>query len=103
MRYLYRTGVCVTLCSLCLTSPAFAMYAVTKKGLWPQNWLEQLETLREKSVIYEVGKRPYRHYAIPFKTREEFEMAWPHMVEVKSTGAPVVLRHGPASPDFVLK
>jgi hypothetical protein len=92
MRYLTRTGVCVTLCVLCLASPAFALFVVTKKGLRPKNWPEQLETLRETSVTYEGPKRPYRHYAIPFKTREEFELAWPHMVEVKSLGAPIVLR-----------
>jgi hypothetical protein len=33
-----------------------------------------------------------RHYAIPFKTREDFESAWPRIVEVKSPGAPIVLR-----------
>jgi hypothetical protein len=36
-----------------------------------------------------------RHYAIPFAKREDFESAWPHILRVKSKGAPVVLVRGP--------
>ena len=96
MRYLTRTVVCVTFCVVCLASPACALFVVTKKGLWPKNWPEQLETLREKSVTYEGGKRPYRSYAILFNKREEFESNWPHIVKVNSPGAPIVLRRGPS-------
>ena len=96
MRYLTRTVVCVALCVLCFASPAFALFVVTKKGLWPKNWPDQLETLREKSVTYEGPKRPFRCYAIPLNTREEFESIWPHIVKVKSPGAPIVLRRGPS-------
>jgi hypothetical protein len=35
------------------------------------------------------------HYAIPFTEREEFEEAWPHLLKVKTHGAPIVLRRGP--------
>ena len=38
---------------------------------------------------------PHRHYAIRFTKREEFESAWPHILKVKSKGAPVVLVRGP--------
>ena len=34
------------------------------------------------------------HYAIPFTKREAFEAAWPHLLKVKSKGAPIVLRRG---------
>ena len=30
------------------------------------------------------------------KAREEFESAWPHILKVKSKGAPIVLRRGPS-------
>ncbi|MBL6707100.1 MAG: hypothetical protein ISQ06_13380 [Planctomycetaceae bacterium] len=30
-----------------------------------------------------------------FKTREEFEAAWPHILKVKSQGAPIFLKQGP--------
>ena len=36
------------------------------------------------------------HYAIPFTKRDEFESAWPHLLKVKSKGAPIVLRRGPS-------
>jgi hypothetical protein len=38
---------------------------------------------------------PHRHYAIPFAKREEMESAWPHILKVKSKGAPVVIVRGP--------
>ena len=34
-------------------------------------------------------------YDIPFATREEFEAAWPHLLEVKQPGMPIVLYRGP--------
>jgi hypothetical protein len=92
MRNLTRTVVCVTLCVFCLASPAYALYLVSNKGLWPDSWPKQLDSLREKSRTLVGPTFALRHYAIPFKTREEFESAWPHMVEVKSPGAPIVLR-----------
>jgi hypothetical protein len=40
--------------------------------------------------------RPLLHYAIPFTKREDFESAWPHLLKVKSQGAPIVLVRGPS-------
>ena len=37
----------------------------------------------------------HRHYDIPFTKREDFELAWLHLVKVKSKGAPVFLVQGP--------
>jgi hypothetical protein len=37
-----------------------------------------------------------RHYAIRFTSREQFESAWPHILKVKSEGAPVFLVRGPS-------
>ena len=36
------------------------------------------------------------HHAIAFTKRDEFESAWPHLLKVKSKGAPIVLRRGPS-------
>lgn len=91
MRYLTRTVVCVT-SVLCLTSSAYALYLVADKGLWPDSWPKQLDSLREKSRTLVGPQFDLRHYAVPFKTREEFESAWPHIIAVKSPGAPIVLR-----------
>lgn len=92
MRDLTRTVVCVTVCVLCFASSAYALYSVANKGLWPDSWPKQLDSLREKSRTLVGPHFELTHYAIPFKTREEFESAWPHIVEVKSPGAPIVLR-----------
>ena len=36
----------------------------------------------------------------PFTSREEFEAAWPHILKVKSKGAPIILVHGPKTDFF---
>lgn len=92
MRYLNRIVVCVTFCVLFFASSAYALYSVANKGLWPNSWPKQLDSLREKSRTLVGPHFELTHYAIPFKTREEFESAWPHMVEIKCLGAPIVLR-----------
>jgi hypothetical protein len=38
---------------------------------------------------------PQPHYEIPFTNREQFESAWPHILKIKSKGAPVILVRGP--------
>lgn len=96
MRHFHRAVVCVTLLALCLASPALALYSVADTGLWPANWPKQLDPLREKSRTLVGPTFALRHYAIPFKTREEFESIWPHMLEVKSRNAPILLRRGPS-------
>jgi hypothetical protein len=37
-----------------------------------------------------------QHYAIPFAKRDKFEAAWPHILKVKSKGAPIVIKRGPS-------
>jgi hypothetical protein len=36
-------------------------------------------------------------YEIPFTKRAQFESAWPHLLKVKSQGAPVILVRGPST------
>jgi hypothetical protein len=73
-----------------------ADYAVEDKGSWPDSWPRELESLREQSRTMEGPLLPLLHYAIPFSQRETFEAAWPHLLQVKSPGAPLVLRRGPS-------
>ena len=44
----------------------------------------------EQARTLEGPLRPLLNYAIPFTKREEFESAWPHLLKVKSPGAPIV-------------
>jgi hypothetical protein len=44
-----------------------------------------------------------KNYLIPFTNREDFESAWPHLVKVKSKGAPIILVRGPKTDFFEVK
>jgi hypothetical protein len=81
---------------LCAASSVYALYDVANEGLWPKDWPAELEPLRKQSRTLVGPEVEYQHFAIPFATREEFEAAWPHILEVKSKGAPIVLRRGPS-------
>jgi len=74
----------------------YADYSVENRGAWPENWPQELEPLRKQSWTLEGPIFPQVHYAIPFKSRDEFEAAWPHILKVKTEGAPIVLRRGPS-------
>ena len=75
--------------------PLYAEYTVEKGGSWPGSWPKELEVLRNQSRTFEGPLMPLLHYAISFTKRETFEAAWPHLLKVKSRGAPLVLRRGP--------
>ena len=53
-----------------------------------------MNTLRSQALTYEGPLLPLLHYGIPFTKREEFEAAWPHILKLKSKGAPIILRRG---------
>jgi hypothetical protein len=74
-------------------SAVYAMYSVAKEGKWPQSWPKEMEPLRKQAQTY-VGDFTY-HYLIPFTKREQFEAAWPHILKIKSKGAPIILVRGP--------
>lgn len=78
---------------LCVASSAYALYSVANEGLWPKTWPQELEPLRKQSRTL-VGPRVERHYAISFTKREEFEAAWPHLLQAKTKGAPIMLVRG---------
>ena len=78
-----------------LANPCFADITVQDRGTWPDSWPTELEPLRDRSRTLQGPKQPLLHYRIPFTTREEFEAAWPHILKVKSQGAPIMLRRGP--------
>ena len=81
--------------AFCAVGPAFALYVVFDKGTWPESWPKELEPLRKQSRTLVGPVVEYRHYAIPFTKREEFESAWPHLLKVNSKGAALRLVRGP--------
>ncbi len=76
-------------------STAYADYGGTDTGDWPKSWPKELEPLRKQSRTLEGPLEAFQHHAIPFTKREEFEAAWPHILNVKTKGAPVFLLRGP--------
>jgi hypothetical protein len=84
----------IAFCTAC--SIAYADYGVSDKGEWPKSWPAELESLRKQSRTLVGPLAENRHFAIPFTKREEFEAAWPHLLKVKTKGAPVVLVRCPS-------
>lgn len=80
--------------TLCIASSAYALYSVANEGLWPKTWPQELESLRKQSRTLVGPLLEARHYAIPFTKREEFEAAWPHLLQAKTKGAPIMLVRG---------
>jgi len=76
-----------------IASVCFAMYSVADRGLWPDSWPKQLDRLRPQARTLDHGD--FAVYEIPFTKRAEFESAWPHILTVKSTQAPLVLLSSP--------
>jgi len=88
--------------ALCAAGSAHALYEWIDEGIWPKTWPKELEPLRKKARTLE-GEVGFRHYEIPFTTREEFEAAWPHLLKVKSKGAPIILVRAPKLEFFTIK
>jgi len=81
--------------ALALAPPVFALYDVIEHGAWPKTWPAELEKLRDKARTYIGPEAQFEHHEISFTDRDEFEAAWPHLLKVKSAGAPVILLRGP--------
>ena len=92
--------VAIASCAMCC---AYADYSVWDTGTWPKSWPKELESLRKQSRTLEGPRVPFLHYQIPFTKRDEFEAAWPHLLKVKSKGAPIILVRAPKTDFFEIK
>ena len=90
-----RTTALLAAIVFCAVGPAYALYLVSDRGDWPKSWPAELEPLRKQARTLEGPLAPDRHYAIRFTKRDEFESAWPHILDVKSKVAPLRLVRGP--------
>jgi hypothetical protein len=83
--------------ALCAVCSVYADFSVWNTGMWPESWPKELEPLRKQSRTFGGPIPPEKlHYAIAFTKRDEFESVWPHLLKIKSKGAPIVLRRGPS-------
>jgi len=64
-------------------------------GTWPKSWPAELESLRKQASTWQGGVLMNTRYEIPFENREQFEAAWPHLLELKSPGTSLTLMNGP--------
>ena len=83
----------IAFCVACST--VYALWSVSDKGTWPPSWPEELEPLRKQSRSLTGGLVNLTRYEISFTKRKNFESAWPHILKVKSKGAPVILVRAP--------
>ena len=83
----------IVCCAVC--SSTFAEFVIWEKGMWSETWPKELEPLRKQARTLDGPVPGLLHYQIPFAKREEFESAWPHLLRVKSKGAPIILMRSP--------
>jgi hypothetical protein len=76
---------------------AYADWGVYPEGAWPKSWPKELEPLRKQSGTIIGGLLELATHQIRFTNRKDFESAWPHLLKVKSKGAPIVLQRSPFS------
>jgi hypothetical protein len=91
-----RIAVCLSVFSLMALCRASADYSVFGEGAWPDSWPKELEPLRKQAGTIQGSLADLVTHHIPFTDREQFEAAWPHLLKVKSQGAPVILLKSPA-------
>lgn len=89
-----RRSALLTVILLGAAMSASADYSVRFQGDWPDSWPKELDDLRPQARTLEGPLLPSPHYAIPFADRDQFEAAWPHLLSVKSPGAPLILKRG---------
>jgi hypothetical protein len=90
-----RSAVLAAIACGALCSAASADWSVSKTGAWPESWPKELEPLRKQAGTIEGGEAGLVIHHIPFTKREEFEAAWPHLLKMKTKGAPIFLVRSP--------
>jgi hypothetical protein len=85
------TAILAAVALFAVCSTVYALYEVSDRGEWPQSWPQELERLRRTSRTLVGPMVAQQHFEIPFSKREDFESAWPHLLKVKSKGAPIFL------------
>jgi hypothetical protein len=74
-----------------------ALVEVSDRGAWPDTWPKELDALRAQARTLGVATGIQETvYEIPFTDSEQFEAAWPHILAVKSEGAPLILVKSPS-------
>ena len=85
-------GVFLAASGVCL-----GMVDSVKGGRWPEWWPEEIGRYKEQAITHGVAHGIQEDvYEFQFKTREDFEEAWPYILRLKSEGAPLILESSPS-------
>jgi hypothetical protein len=88
----------VMLAAVTTSSVCLALVSVHKTGTWPDTWPKELEPYRRQATTFDVGTGTQEVvHEIPFSDRESFEKTWPHVLKLKSPGAPLIIERSPSS------
>ena len=73
-------------------SVSFALIFTSDEGTWPDTWPKELEQFRKQSKSYNLSSGTEEEWhEILFQKRENFEAAWPHILKLKTKGAPLII------------
>lgn len=76
----------------------FSAVIVEGRGTWPDSWPQELEQYRAQAKTFGMMEGMSEDiHEIPFFKRKDFEQAWPHILELKTTGAPIILEPSPST------
>jgi len=93
----FRVGL-ISALTVFVSTLAFSRVTVSNTGNWPDSWPEELERYRTQARTFGVGHGIQETvYEIHFHKRGEFEQAWPHILKLKSKGAPLILQKSPST------
>ncbi len=93
-----KRNISISLIAVFITaSLTFASVITWRKGKWPGPWPKQLKEYRQQAVVIDVAEDIQETvFEISFEKREEFEKAWPEILELKTKGAPLILEKSPS-------
>jgi hypothetical protein len=93
-----KTNIYLAVMFVLVASVSFAVVLISKEGIWPDTWPKELEKFRKQSQSYDFGfPKSERWHDIPFQKREQFEEAWPHILKLKTKGAPLIIENTQSS------
>ncbi len=93
-----RHRIALPVALLALASLCFGIVITSNTGDWPKSWPKELERYRKQSKSLAVAHGIQENvHEIRFHKREEFERAWPHILKLKSKGAPLILQRSPST------
>jgi hypothetical protein len=99
MRSIERIS-CLTAALVLVSALSLARVSIVTEGMWPDSWPKELEPYQEQARTVSVAHGIQETvYEIPFDRRDEFEKAWPHVLTLKSEGAPLVIDKSPSTYD----